>query len=118
MRPNKQINSLYTDGMGAIFNIYNFTFLVNLYEEGQLINLGKIKMSPETAKAFHKILGDNIKMYEETYGSINVYTEEVKEKEKELQAKFEKNTLEENKSSDIIEGQLALEEVSNTYIGK
>lgn len=84
----QQINSVYTDAVEVSFNIFNVTVGINLLEDKQ-IPLGKIKMSPQTAKAFCRILKENIDQYEELYGPINVYTEEIKEKEKELNKKLE-----------------------------
>ena len=79
----QKINSVYTDSLDVSFNIFNVTVGINLLEDTQ-IPLGKIKMSPQTAKAFLRVLGDNLKQYEEIYGPINVYTEEIAQKEREF----------------------------------
>lgn len=82
-----QLRSVYTDSLDVTFNIYNFTAIVRILEDTP-IEVGRIKMSPETAKLLHKILGDNIKSYEELYGHINIYTEEARQREIELDQKL------------------------------
>lgn len=77
-------NSVYSDFTDIGFNLYNFTFYFGVVEEGQSQLLGKIKMSPETAKQFANILNTNIESYEKVYGTINEFTPEVAEKEKQM----------------------------------
>lgn len=85
-----KINSVYSDATDVSFNIYNFNIMFRLIEDGQALLLGKIKMSPETAKATYKLLGENIKQYEECYGKINVYNDKSRENERKLQEKLMK----------------------------
>jgi len=108
--------SAYSDFSNVNFNIYNFTFLFGSYEEGKIIPMGKIKMSPETAKALSELLQTNIEAYEKTYGPINVYDDQAKANEKilsdSLKAKDQEKALtdsleekEEDPESPTIEGE-------------
>ena len=73
-----KINSLYTDVVDVKFNMYNITLLIQLMEdEPAPIMLGKIKMSPQTAKSLYNMLKINLDKYEELYATIPVYDEEV-----------------------------------------
>ena len=88
MDNNTQIvPSVYTDFANIGFNIYNFTLYFGSVEENTNQLIGKIKMSPETAKSLRDMLDKNVQTYEETYGTINVFDEAAKEKEKELRDK-------------------------------
>lgn len=78
-----KITSVYTDGIDVSFNLYNITMAINLFEDEPML-LGKVKMSPQTAKAFLKILGDNIASYEAIYGPILEYNSEMKERERKF----------------------------------
>lgn len=78
-----KINSLYTDVIDVTFNMYNVTLLIQLMEEGPTpLVLGKIKMSPQTAKSLYNMLKNNLDKYEELYSEIPVYNEEVIAKER------------------------------------
>ena len=100
----EQINSVYTDAVEVSFNIFNVTIGINILEDKQ-IPLGKIKMSPQTAKAFSRILKENLDQYEEIYGPINEYTKEIAAKEREFNEKMkemaEKNLKELKDSEEI-----------------
>lgn len=65
------------------FNFYLFSQYVIQYEEGKGVCKTQIKMSPEVAKLLHKTLGENIDKYEQLYGEIKTFTEEMKQKETE-----------------------------------
>lgn len=80
--------SVYSDHLDLTFNMYNVNLLINCFEEGESLRLGTIKVSPTTAKAFLKLLQTNLEQYEELYGEIPTYTEEIKQKEKELDKKL------------------------------
>lgn len=83
MSNEQQINSLYTDVVDVTFNMYNITLLIQLMEDGpKPISLGKIKMSPQTAKYLCTMLKNNLDKYEELYAPIPVYNEEVIAKER------------------------------------
>lgn len=92
----KQMTSVYTDSLDVSFNIFNVTVGINLLEESP-IPLGKIKMSPQTAKAFLRIMKDNLDQYEELYGPINEYTPEAVQKEKELNEKLKELSMKKEK---------------------
>lgn len=81
---NPVLNSVYTDFTDIGFNLYNFTLYFGVVEDGQSQLLGKVKMSPETAKQFASILNKNLESYEAVYGKINEFTPEVAEKEKRM----------------------------------
>ncbi|QUH22058.1 DUF3467 domain-containing protein [Alkaliphilus sp. B6464] len=82
---NHQVQpSVYSDFVNIGFNLYNFTLYFGSIEENSNQLMGKVKMSPETAKALRDALDKNIKTYEDTYGYINTFTEDVKIKEIEL----------------------------------
>lgn len=74
--------SAYSDYSRIDFNIFNVSILFGSLENGNIVPMGKIKMSPQAAKALQEILTSNLKMYEEIYGPINVYDDEAKAKEK------------------------------------
>ena len=85
---SKIIFSEYSD---FTFNFYQFTQYIIQYEDGKGDCKSQIRMSPEVAKLLHKTLGDNIEKYEELYGEIKTFTEEMKAKEKEeLEKKMRK----------------------------
>lgn len=81
-------NSVYSDCLDVSFNIFNVTVGINIFEDQNKLPLGKIKMSPQTAKAFSRVLKENITQYEEIYGPIQEYTPEILEKEREMDAKL------------------------------
>ena len=95
MNEQGNINSMYADYTNVTFNLYNFSLYFGSIEENGAQVFGKVKMSPEAMKQFADLLQKNIKIYEETYGKINEFTEEVEKKEKAMvaalkQAKEEK----------------------------
>lgn len=91
--PNDKV-SVYSDFTMVNTNLYNFTLIFGIVEkprgeeEEKVFELGRIKMSPETAKQFCKMLENSIKTYESVYGKINEYTKEVARREMELNEKL------------------------------
>jgi len=81
---NQVTNSVYSDFTDIGFNLYNFTLYFGTLEDGKSQLLGKIKMSPETAKQFLNMLKTNLESYEKVYGKINEFTPEVAEKERKM----------------------------------
>jgi len=81
---NQIMNSVYSDFTDVGFNLYNFTLYFGAMEDGKSQLLGKVKMSPETAKQFAKILNKNLESYEEIYGKINEFTSKAAEKERKM----------------------------------
>ena len=94
---NNTVNSVYTDFTDVGFNLYNFTLYFGIVEDGKTQLLGKIKMSPETAKQFATVLNTNIESYEQVYGKINEFTPEVAKKEQEMIEKIQKLRMEQQK---------------------
>lgn len=97
--------SVYADYSNINFNIYNFSLLFGSIEEGRVVTMGKIKMSPEAAKALVDLLQTNIEAYETTYGPINVFDEKAREREQilaeTLKAKKEESKPKEEVSQTI-----------------
>jgi len=81
---NNTVNSVYTDFTDIGFNLYNFTLYFGIVEDGKTHLLGKVKMSPETAKQFASILNKNLESYEKVYGKINEFTPETAERERKM----------------------------------
>lgn len=81
---NQVTNSVYSDFTDVGFNLYNFTLYFGTLEDGKSQLLGKVKMSPETAKQFLNMLKTNLESYEKVYGKINEFTPEVAEKERKM----------------------------------
>lgn len=81
---NPVMNSVYSDFTDIGFNLYNFTLYFGTIEDGKTHLLGKVKMSPETAKQFASILNKNLESYEKVYGKINEFTPEVAERERKM----------------------------------
>jgi hypothetical protein len=81
---NQVANSVYSDFTDVGFNLYNFTLYFGIMEDGKSQLLGKVKMSPETAKQFLNMLKTNLESYEKVYGKINEFTPEVAEKERKM----------------------------------
>lgn len=101
MTEKNQITSVYTDVIDVNFNMFNVTLFIKLMEDGPLpIDLGKVKMSPQTAKGLVNALQRNIEKYEELYGAIPIYTEEILEKEKKFYEEL-KRKEEDNKKQEI-----------------
>src|SRR5690554_3168894 len=87
---NPVLNSIYSDAVNVSCNLFNFTLAFGTVENGQQFSLGKIKMSPEMALEFSKLLQKNIETYEKVYGKINELTPEVKEREQKIIDEFKK----------------------------
>jgi hypothetical protein len=81
---NQVTNSVYSDFTDVGFNLYNFTLYFGTLEDGKSQLLGKVKMSPETAKQFVNMLTKNLESYEKVYGKINEFTPEVAERERKM----------------------------------
>lgn len=81
---NQVTNSVYSDFTDVGFNLYNFTLYFGTLEDGKSQLLGKVKMSPETAKQFLNMLKTNLESYEKVYGKINEFTPEAAEKERKM----------------------------------
>lgn len=88
---NNVVGSVYTDGSDIVFNLYNFSLIFASIEGESAQVLGKIKMSPETAKEFANKLMKSIEAYEEIYGEIKVRTPEIEKKEAEFKKKMMSN---------------------------
>lgn len=95
--------SAYADYSNIKFNIYNFSLIFGSIEDGKIIPMGKIKMSPESAKELLKLLESNVETYEEIYGEINEFDEHAKQKEKEAAEKLKKKKEELEAESKILE---------------
>lgn len=73
--------SIYSDALKVYFNYDNFSLDFLSKEDGNIHFLGRVKLSPQSAKELKKSLDWNIKKYESVYGKINNYDEKAKEKE-------------------------------------
>lgn len=79
----ENFNSIYSDAHKIYFNYDNICLDFLSKEDGQVNFLGRIKLSPQSARELNKALSSNIKKYEEIYGRINKFDEKAKEKEEE-----------------------------------
>lgn len=73
--------SLYSDAVKAYFNYDNFCLDFLSKEDGTINFLGRVKLSPQSAKELRKALDSNIKRYESIYGKINNFDEKARDKE-------------------------------------
>lgn len=67
----------YADTVGVSCNLWDFVFTFGLadYSEGNpasIENFERIRISPQTAKALIPILADQVRVYEEKFGTIPV----------------------------------------------
>jgi hypothetical protein len=72
--------SYYANSARITVNVWDFRLLLGEVEEAtqELLRVSekvKITMSPQHAKVFSRVLAENVKKYEETFGEIKVPAE-------------------------------------------
>lgn len=67
---------LYVNHVEINTSLFDFCFDLGVSSPGKKTSLGKIRMSPQHAKEFSKVLAQNVIKYEELFGKITNPTSE------------------------------------------
>jgi hypothetical protein len=68
--------NVYCNGISIATSPYDFTFFLNNNSPQGTTYLGEIKMSPEHAKVFARMLMEHVQQFEELFGEIPQVNEE------------------------------------------